>query len=103
MSELWEILVPTNIGNKKPARTRHHKEWDKYVRNISGGLTVLKPAKGQWIYENKLYEERVIPCRVVCTEKEILRIVKFTIRHYKQIAVMAYRISDKVIITYANK
>ena len=45
--KLYEILVPTKYGdNEKPIRTKHHKEWDKYVRKISGGLTILTPGKG---------------------------------------------------------
>ncbi len=101
---LWEILVPTTFGdNQKPVRTKHHKQWDEKVREISGGLTILKPAKGQWVDKssNKLYEERIIPVRVACTRQDIEKIIDFTIRHYRQIAVMCYKISDEVIIEYA--
>ena len=39
---LWEILVPTiHSSNGKPIRTRFHKVWDKKVREISGGLTIM--------------------------------------------------------------
>lgn len=97
---LWEILVPTSYNDGKPVRTRHHKEWDKRVRKISGGLTILSPVKGQWICRdsNMLYSERMIPVRIYCTEKQIHNIAKFTINHYRQIAVMAYSISDKVFL-----
>jgi hypothetical protein len=48
--ELWEVLVPTETGDgrggKKPIHTRYHKVWDAKVRAITGGLTVLTPAKG---------------------------------------------------------
>ena len=85
--------------NSKPVRTRHHKCWDRYVRTISGGLTIMKPARGQWINtDSVLHEERVIPVRVACTRKQLDKIITFTLRHYNQIAVMAYRISDEVII-----
>ena len=95
---LWEILVPCKMRGK-PVRLRHHKEWDKYVRRITNGLTILKPAKGQWVSESKeLHEERIIPARVACTEKQIHKIIDFTLMHYDQLAVMAYHISDKVII-----
>lgn len=101
---LWEILVPTLMRNK-PVRLRHHKEWDKYVRKITGGLTVLKPARGTWIEpeSNELYEERMIPVRIACTEKQIGRIIDFTMTHYDQLAVMAYCISTKVIIKHKNE
>lgn len=98
---LWEILVPTQMNNPaKFATIHHHKEWDKKVRKISDGLTILAPAKGQWIDgETKaLYEERVIPVRIACSEDEINKIIDMTIQHYRQEAVMAYLISSKVII-----
>lgn len=98
---LWEILVPTTMNNPPSfVRVGHHREWDKRVRKISGGLTILEPAKGQWIDSETmiLYEERVIPVRIACSEEEINQIVDITLQHYRQEAVMAYKISDKVII-----
>ena len=93
---LWEILVPT-IMNGKPVRTKYHKKWDEKVRSISGGLTILKPAKGQWISPSgQLFAERMIPVRISCSENDIEKIMAVTLDHYKQEAVMAYRISDCV-------
>jgi predicted HAD superfamily Cof-like phosphohydrolase len=106
--ELWEILVPC-VMNGKPVRTRHHKEWDKVVRSFAGGLTILMPAKGQWIEPgtSELHEERVIPVRIACTRKQIHRIVEFTIKHYQQKAVMAYLLSSgcngELIIKYSEE
>lgn len=101
-TKLWEVLVPTLTKTKKPIRTKHHKNWDDYVRKIAGGLTILKPGRGQWVDAGELYEERVIPVRVACTEKQINKIIDFTIKHYDQIAVMAYLVSEKVIIKREN-
>ncbi len=100
--KLWEILVPT-IRNGKPVRTKHHKEWDKWVQRISGGLTIFKPTKGKWISNNSgvNHEERMIPVRIACEEKDIHKIIEFTIRHYEQEAVMAYLLSEQVVIKYA--
>ncbi len=96
---LYEILVPTTYQDTgKPVSVRHHREWDKYVRNISGGLTILKPAKGQWLCQGKVYEDRVIPVRLTCTAAQIQKICQFTLGHYRQLAVMAYKISDEVIL-----
>jgi hypothetical protein len=36
--------------------------------------------------------------RIACAEKEIREIIKITLEHYEQLAVMAYRVSDRVII-----
>lgn len=95
--QLWEILIPTNIDGK-PVRTRYHRVWDEKVRAIAGGLTILKPAKGQWVHKGSLFEERMIPVRIACSQKQIEQIIDMTIKYYRQLAVMAYRISDKVII-----
>ena len=97
IDSIWEILVPT-VMNNKPVRTKHHKEWDKYVRSLSGGLTILQTSKGQWIDEGKIFYDRIIPVRVYCSRKHIEKIVDFTIKHYRQISVMAYKISNEVII-----
>lgn len=98
--ELWEILVPCQWNTGKPVRTRHHKEWDKRVRKLSGGITILSPARGQWVNKGVLYEERVIPVRVACDRETILKIIGITAQHYRQLAVMAYKISSDVIIEH---
>jgi len=96
--ELWEILVPTQYNDTKtPVKTRHHRQWDQMVRKIAGGLTIFKPVKGQWIHMESLYEERNIPVRIACTEKQIRQIGEFTKKHYRQICIMIYKISDNVI------
>lgn len=104
--QLWEILVPTQKnpghGHKNPYFTlKHHKVFDAYVRSLSGGITILSPAKGQWIsLEGKLYAERVIPCRVIATEDEIEKISAFLANHYQQIAVFFYLVSNDCRINY---
>ena len=99
-TELWEILVPTvrRVGGK-PYRTRFHRVWDAKVRAISKGLTILKPAKGQWISNTgELHKERMIPVRIACSEQDIYRIIDLTLEYYDQLAVFCYRVSDFVII-----
>lgn len=101
---LWEILVPCNWNDGRPVRTRHHKEWDKIVRKISAGLTILKPARGQWLSQNnELFEDRMIPVRFISTEKEAKYIANKTIEHYKQLAVLYYKISSECVIHNANE
>jgi hypothetical protein len=100
---LYEILVPTIYGDtNKPISTKHHKEWDKVIRRISGGFTLLTPVKGQWVHEHNVYEERVIPVRIMCNEKDIAKIIEFTLSHYRQKAVMWYVLSNECRITYAK-
>jgi hypothetical protein len=100
--ELWEILVPTVRADGRPIHTRFHKVWDGKVRAISGGLTILQPAKGQWVHpeHGTLFAERMIPVRIMCTRHEIEQIIDITLEYYDQLAVMAYRVSDLVILKH---
>lgn len=101
---LWEILVPCQTNEGKPIRTRQHREWDSRVRRVSGGLTVLPPAKGQWISQDgELFKERMIPVRIVCTRQEIEKIIDMTMAFYQQLAVLAYKISEEVILKHASE
>lgn len=98
---MWEILVPTMSNDGKPFRTRYHKVWDQKVYAIAGGITIHKPSTGKWVGPSgRLFEERMIPVRIVCTKAEIERVVDMTIIYYDQIAVLAYKISNEVILKY---
>lgn len=100
---IWEILVPTMM-NDNPVRTKHHKEWDKLVKKITGGLTITPPGKGYWVDPNgETVTERVIPVRIKCSENAMNEIADITARHYNQDAVMFYKISDDVRIINYNK
>lgn len=97
--EMWEILVPTVRNDGRPIKTRFHKVWDAKVYELAGGLTILTPTKGRWLSPNgKLFAERMIPVRIVATREEIKRIIDVTIKHYEQLAVLAYKISDEVML-----
>jgi hypothetical protein len=101
--ELWEILVPTVRNDGRPIRTRFHRVWDAKVRAITGGLTILAPAKGQWVSpEGELFIERMIPVRIACSREEIERIIDMTLSYYSQKAVLAYRISEEVVLRHAS-
>lgn len=104
MIEMWEILVPTVLPNGKPVRTRYHRVWDSKVYQITNGLTVLTPTKGKWVCpEGNLFEERMIPVRIACTREQIETIIDMTIDYYNQKAVIAYRVSDQVIIKHREE
>ncbi len=100
---LWEILVPncSNAGSKYSLD--HHREWDEKVRSISGGLSILKTAKGQWISpDGKIFFDEMIPVRIYCDEDSIDKIITLTIEHYDQKAVLAYEVSSKVKLVYKS-
>lgn len=97
---MWEILVPRVRNNGKPYTTRHHREWDKQVIRITGGLTVLRTTTvGYWVSENETYKDSMIPVRIACTDIQMDEILDRTLVHYSdQNAIMAYVISNEVII-----
>lgn len=105
--ELWEILVPTQWNDGTPIKLAHHKVWDKNIKALTGGITILVPAKGQWISaEGVTFNERMIPVRFAVDELNerhiemtVIRIMQFTCQHYDQEAIMCYKVSDKCWIT----
>lgn len=102
MKCLWQIMVPCNYNDGRPVKTRHHREWDRQVRKITNGLTILPPSKGQWIDESdgKLYVDRMIPVNLIATEEDMETVAKITMRHYDQLAVMFFKLSEHAIIRY---
>ena len=103
---MWEILVPTErrLEPGKYYTTRFHRVWDKKVRAITGGLTIMSPAKGQWINPGtgELFQERMIPVRLLGTREEIDKVVDITLKYYDQLAVLCYKISDEVILKFKD-
>lgn len=101
-TKMWEILVPTTRNDGRPIRTRFHRVWDEKVRAISGGLTVLTPAVGQWVNpDGHLFKERMIPVRIMCSREDIETIIDMTIEYYEQEAVLAYCVSSECVLKYA--
>jgi len=107
---LWEVLVPYKMGvhdNSNPLLPKrnhvihvlYHQQWDAYVRKLTGGLTILRVAKGQWVdSDGKLYKELMVPVRIACTEEQIREIAAFSIEFYKQKAIFVTLISEKTFI-----
>lgn len=98
--ELWEVLVPCVRNDGRPFHTRYHRIWDRKVEAISSGLTVLLPGRGTWVHEDRTVRERMIPVRIMCTREQIDQIVDFTLEYYDQLVVMAYRVSDEIILKH---
>lgn len=96
---MWIILVPHSDNEGKKFPIEHHWAWDAFVKNITGGLTIHRVAKGEWINDDGIiYKDKMIPVHISCTEAEIEKIADFTNNHYKQEAVTYYAISDYVVI-----
>jgi hypothetical protein len=46
--------------------------------------------------------EKVIPVRIMCTAKQIQQIISLTLEHYRQKAVLAYKLSNEVFFVWAK-
>ena len=101
MKAVWEILVPAESNSGVEFPLEHHKKWDAFVKDLTGGLTIMKSAKGHWVSKDgQTYYDKVIPCRIACSKKKIKKIIDFTIEHYRQKSVYAHKFSDEVIIRH---
>ncbi len=96
---LWEILVPACDNNGKRFSLNHHKIWDKKVMQVSHGMTIQKIANGRWVSPKcGMFKEKMIPVRFISNQKEAKEIVNFTLSHYNQKAVLAYQLSNNMIL-----
>jgi hypothetical protein len=102
--ELWEILVPTIDREKTEYVKGFHKKWDAKVREISGGLTIRSVEKGQWVHpvSKSVFAERMIPVKISGTRRQIEEICWMTAKYYDQEVVMAYRISEEVLMVHKD-
>lgn len=102
---MWEVLVPCQWNDGIPIRTRHHREWDKRVMKITGGQTIMPPAMGRWEDPDtgKVYFDRVIPVRIMCTEAQMVEVCNLVIQHYEQKAAMYFKLSDAACIQPATE
>ncbi len=101
---LYEILVPTEMvrdGKTVPIKTRYHRVWDERVRAIAGGITVLTPAKGQWVSPTgQFFSEKMIPVRIACSPDEMREISDMTAGYYNQQAILYVNLGEVVIKHY---
>jgi hypothetical protein len=101
--KLWEVLVPrySNQGAEYPIE--YHKAWDEGVRQLAGGITILKTAKGHWVSpKGELFVDEMIPVRIYCDEEIIEKIIDHTLRYYEQKAVFAYELSSNVKVKHGD-
>lgn len=98
-TQLWEILVPQKDALGASWRAGMHDEWDSMVTTMTGGLSICKPSIGKWAdQKGGVSREHMIPVRIACSEEQIQRIMKITLKHYVQEAIFVSLISKKVFI-----
>lgn len=97
---MWEVLVPTVSNSGRPFTVRHHRQWDRHVKRISGGMTLVQPVRGSWVEQDtgEEFTERMIPVRIMCTREQIVTICKETARFYDQLAVLATLVATETVL-----
>lgn len=95
---MWEILVPTVSNAGRPFTVRHHRQWDRMVKELAGGMTLVQPVRGSWIDGDAEYTERMIPVRIMCTREQIVEICKETAHFYDQLAVLATLVATETVL-----
>lgn len=99
---MFMVFVPRESRKGVPFTVAHHQKWDKFVYDLSGGITILKSALGKWVNPNaKLEAEKMIPVMVGCTKAQMENIADFTVKHYDQVAV-SYVKMGKFFLVYAD-
>lgn len=97
-SFMWQIFVPTHWNDGEEIDVKTHKTWDRKVRGITGGLTIHKKAKGQWVSPTgKLYEEGMIPVMFTGTNEQRVEIQAMTCLFYDQEATLCYIVGTNVV------
>lgn len=97
---LWEILIPATRPTGQQIKSHFHRTWDKKVRKIAKGLTIMQPVRGQWVSnDGKLFLDKMIPVRIACTESAIHQIADFSAEYYNQKSIMYYRLSGVIYFT----
>lgn len=68
--------------------TKHHRIFYKFILNLSKGYSVLNELEGVWQNEKgTIYQEKMIPVRIACTDEQIKEIAEFAKAHYEQEAI----------------
>ena len=96
--EMWCVLVPLNNNDGEVFPIEKHHEWDKFIADNCGGLTLLPSLVGKFGVDKDIIEDKVKPVMVACTRAQIIGVLDYTRRFYDQKGVLAYKISDDVLI-----
>lgn len=96
--KLWEVLVPVTDRLGMTFTVSFHQRWDQRITALVGGLSIHHPIKGRWRGADAQVAEEMIPVRIVATYAQMLDVVKLTAEHYNQKAVLAYKVSDEVLL-----
>jgi len=101
---VWRIFVPRFSNQGLEYQIDYHREWDKRVRDIAGGVTILRTARGQWVNpEGAVFAEEMIPVEIYCDEPSIDSIIQLTMDYYDQEAIFAYKASFDVKLVHRKR
>ena len=61
----------------------------------------MSVASGQWVApDGAVFTERMIPVRIMCTRRQMVKIMEFTMVHYDQQAIMVFHLSHRGMILH---
>jgi len=93
-TRLWAILVPRYSSDGEEWDASYHREWDRRVSEITGGLTILPSVDGRW----GDMKERNIVVQVACGTMVMAEIALLTAEYYHQEAVLYWLVSEEAMI-----
>jgi len=99
---LWEIMIPKNIDKHTIFHVSSHRQWNKYVEELTGGMVFFSNLDRRWISSTKTspYFDNKIPVRIFCSKEQMDKIIDFTMQHYDQKHVIAYELSNNIILKH---
>lgn len=91
---VWRIMVPKAYNNGRRIPASRVRKWERLVVGIGGGYTAYPTAKGAWRERegSRTQTENMRPVDILCSEPQISEIAAITAEHFKQKAVLAYKV-----------
>ena len=100
---LWAIVRPMQSNSGKPFTVEHHRAWEDNVIGTFGGATFLPVADGAWKHGGMIFREPMQQINVIGTWDQMLNLVRETMLHYDQLAIMWHMVAHDPHITYREE
>jgi hypothetical protein len=98
---LWEIFIPKNHNKEMIYGVSHHREWNRKVTKETNVILLSSSSykeKSCPTIEEPFFSEEMLLLRVYCTQEELDRILDITVDHYDRDKIIAFKISENMIV-----
>jgi hypothetical protein len=92
--QLWAIVVPLCYNDGSPIPRTITQQFEVAIRQVSGGLTRINNTTGIWGEQKEMGSV----WQFISTPQEVGRLIALAKILFVQHAIMAYKVSDRVII-----